>query len=153
MKRWFQFQTWELFLLTILVAVCAQCWSFFPEYIDTACIVAIWIATIFRLRIPLTAKAFAIHFGIMVLAIAYSLQYCISGAAGWWIAPFCSANGAVWGCMLSGITVLVLKLFLLTSRLVQRIRTHFRDRVFRENPGAFDLCKESDEVLASRTII
>ena len=67
MKKWFQIQIWEYFLVAILVAVCVQCWSLFPSYVDTVCIVSIWIISVFRLRIPLSPKPFAIHIGIMSL--------------------------------------------------------------------------------------
>ena len=102
MKKWFQIQSWEYFLVAFLVAVCAQCWNLCLAYFDTVCIISIWIICIFRFRIPFSPKPFTIHIGIMSLAILCSLCSCISGETGWWMGPFFSANGAIRGSIISG---------------------------------------------------
>ena len=150
MKKWFQIQIWEYFLVAILVAICVQCWSLCPSYVDTVCIVSIWITCVFRLRIPLSPKPFAIHIGIMSLTILCSLQYCISGEAGWWIAPYCSAGGAIWGCILSGAFYALWNSFYYLYHMAQKFRHHSREPSFRENPGAHDWYVESEDILAGR---
>lgn len=136
-------------MIATLAAVCAQCWVLFHEYFDTVFIVSIWIAIVFRLRIPLSTKRFLLHIGTMVLTLVWSMQDCIFGVDGWWAAPYFSANGAVRGCMLSGSLLLIPILFSGIGRMVHEFRRYSSDRSSRENPGTHNLYQNSDDVMAA----